>query len=168
VNYGDGGWIYGEDTRSINNQTQTQVDDFKRSIKVSLDNLLRGAWRKEGAKISYVGRRPATLGKRNDVIRITYNEDFWVEFEFAAEDGLPAKAIYERKNSDGEKAKEEDHYAQFVNVQGVMAPFVIDHFRDGKQMSRINYNTIEFNKEIPLVIFNKPSDLKEAKKDLKL
>jgi hypothetical protein len=168
VNRGDGGWIFGEDTRSVTNQTKAQIDDFKRSIKVSLDHLLRGAWRTEGGKLSYVGRRPATLGHRNEVIKLTFGEDFWVEFEFAAEDGLPAKAIYERKNSEGEKALEEDHYAQFVNVQGIFAPFVIDHFRDGKQISRINYNVVEYNKQIPMNIFDKPADFKEGKKDLKL
>jgi hypothetical protein len=168
ANVGDGGWIFGEDTRSVNPQTKGQIDDFKHSIQVSLDNLLRGAWRKDGAKLSYLGRREAALGRRNEVIRLTYNEDLWVEFEFAAADGLPAKAIYERKNTEGEIQKEEDRYAQFVDIQGVMAPFVIDHFRDGKQTSRINYSAIEYNKIIPPAAFDKPSDVKEAKKDLKL
>ncbi len=168
TNYGDSGWIYGEDTRSVNPQTKTQVDDFKRTLKVSLDYLLRGAWRAEGAKLSYLGRREASLGRRNDAIRLSYSEDFWVEFEFAAADGLPAKAVYERKNSEGEIYKEEDRYAQFIDVQGVMAPFIIDHFRNGKQTSRINYNTVEYNKNIPMSVFDKPADIKEAKKDLKL
>ena len=168
TNVGDSGWIFGEDTRSVNNQTKSQVDDFKHSLKVSLDYLLRGGWRSEGAKISYIGRRPATLGRRNEVIKLTYNEEFWVEFEFAEADGLPAKAIYERRNSEGEVQKEEDHYAQFIDIQGIMAPFVIDHFRNGKQTSRINYNLLEYNKIIPPTVFDKPADLKEAKKDLKL
>lgn len=168
TNYGDSGWIYGEDTRSINNQTQAQVDDFKRGLKVSLDNILRGTWRAEGAKLSYVGRREAGLGRRNEVVRLTYSDEFWVEFEFGSADGLPSKAIYERKNSEGEVQKEEDRYAQFVDIQGVLAPFIIDHFRDGKQTSRINYNLLEFNKNIPSTIFTKPADLKEAKKELKL
>lgn len=168
TNYGDGGWIYGEDTRSINNQTKEQVDDFKRSLQVSLDNILRGTWRAQGAKLSYVGRREAGLGRRNEVVRLTYKDEFWIEFEFGAHDGLPAKAVYERKNSEGEVQKEEDRYAQFVDIQGVLAPFIIDHFRDGKQTSRINYNLLEFNKNIPESIFNKPADLKEAKKELKL
>jgi len=167
VNYGDSGWIYGEDTRSIVNQTKEQIDDFKRSLRVSLDNILRGSWRAEGAKLNYIGRRQASLGHRNEVVKLTFNEDFWVEFEFGATDGLPAKAIYERKNSEGEVQKEEDRYAQFVDIQGVLAPFIIDHFRDGKQTSRINYEVLEYNKNIPPNVFNKPADLKEAKKELK-
>src|ERR1044072_1753180 len=95
TNYGDSGWIYGEDTRSVNNQTKAQIDDFKRTLKVSLDYLLRGAWRAEGGKLSYLGRREASLGRRNEAKKLSYSEDFWVEFEFAAADGLPAKAVYE-------------------------------------------------------------------------
>jgi hypothetical protein len=135
---------------------------------VSLDYLLRGAWRAEGGKLSYLGRREASLGRRNEAIKLSYSEDFWVEFEFASADGLPAKAVYERKDSEGEAHKEEDRYAQFIDVQGVMAPFIIDHFRNGKQTSRINYNTIEYNKNIPMSVFDKPADIKEAKKELKL
>jgi hypothetical protein len=168
TNDGGGGWIYGEDTRSIVNQTPQQIEDFKRSLRVSLDNILRGAWRAEGAKLSYVGRREASLGHRNEVVKLTYSEDFWVEFEFGATDGLPAKAVYQRKNSEGEVQKEEDRYAQFVDIQGVLAPFIIDHFRDGKQTSRINYQSLEYNKSIPPNAFTKPADLKEAKKELKL
>jgi hypothetical protein len=90
-----------------------------------------------------------------------------VEFEFSATDGLPAKAVYERKDSEGENGKEEDRYAQFVDIQGVMAPFIIDHFRETKQVSRINYLTLEVDKNIPQSVFDKPSDIKEAKKEPK-
>ena len=33
--------------------------------------------------MTYVGNRPATLGKRNDVVRLTYKDGLVVEFEFA-------------------------------------------------------------------------------------
>jgi hypothetical protein len=168
VNTGDTGWIYGEDTRSVNNQTQKQVEAFKFGLRTSLDNILRGGWRKEGAKLSYVGRREAGLGRRNEVVRLTYSEDLWIEFEFSSADGLPSKSVYERRNSEGVTGMEEDRYAQFVDIQGVLAPFIIDHFRDGKQISRINYQSLEFNKNIPPAAFTKPADIKEAKKDLKL
>jgi hypothetical protein len=167
VNTGDTGWIFDEAARSINPQTQSQIDAFKRGLKVSIDNLLRGTWRQQGGRLSYAGRREASLGKRNEVIRITFGDDSWVEFEFSATDGLPAKAVYERKDSEGENGKEEDRYAQFVDIQGVMAPFIIDHFRETKQVSRINYLTLEVDKNIPQSVFDKPSDIKEAKKEPK-
>ena len=167
TNVGSTGWTFDGDAELIKNQGESQIANFKRSIRTSLDNLLRGQWRSE-AKLSYVGRRQATLGKRNDVVKLAYGDGLTVEFEFAADTGIPAKAIYTRTNAEGEELKEEDRYAQFVEVGGIKAPFIIDRFTNGVQSSRINYESIEYNKPIPDSIFAKPSNSKELKKDLKI
>jgi hypothetical protein len=165
TNAGDSGWIYDGEAQVINVQSDTQIADYKRGINASLDNLLREHWRGK-AVLSYVGRREASLGKRNDVVKLTYSDDFAVEFEFSAE-GLPVKAIYKRTSPDGEERKEEDRYAQFVDIQGIKTPFIIDHFSGGAHVSRINYETVEYNKPVPDSIFTKPGNPKEVKKDLK-
>lgn len=166
TNTGSTGWVYDGDQELIKIQDATQVQNFKRGIRVSLDNLLRGYWKGE-AELSYAGKRPATLGKRNDVVKLTYKDGFVIEFEFA-DDGLPAKAIYKRTNADNEEIREEDRYAQFVDVGGVKTPFIIDRLTNGLQNSRINYESVEFNKNIPDSIFAKPANPKDMKKDLKL
>lgn len=166
TNVGDAGWIYDEKTAVIETQTEKQVADFKRGVNASLDNLLRAGWRGK-AELAYVGRREASLGKRNDVVKLTYADGFEVEFEFSAE-GVPMKALYKRTNPEGIESKEEDRYAQFIEVQGVKTPFIIDHFSGGVHTSRINYETVEYNKTISDAIFAKPSNIKELKKDLKL
>jgi hypothetical protein len=167
TNTGGTGWTFDGDAELIKIQGESQVANFKRGIRTSLDNLLRGHWRNE-AKLSYVGKRQATLDKRNDVVKLVYNDGLTVEFEFAADTGTPAKAIYSRITAEGEEIKEEDRYAQFVDVGGIRAPFIIDRFTNGVQSSRINYESIEYNKPIPDSIFAKPSSPKELKKDLKL
>ena len=166
ANSGNTGWVYDGDQQLIKVQNEAQIANFKQSIRSSLDNLLRGYW-KGDAEVSYAGRRPATIGKRNEVIKLTYKDGFTVEFEFAADDGLPQKATYKRTNPDGEEIKEEDRYAQFIDVGGIKTPFIVDRLTDGKPSSRINYESIEFNKSIPDSIFAKPSNPKDAKKDLK-
>jgi hypothetical protein len=130
-----------------------------------LDYLLRGQW-KGDAELSYVGKRQGTLGKRNDAIKLTYKDGLEVEFEFA-DDGTPVKASYKSTSAEGEEVKEEDRYAQFIDVAGIKAPFIIDRFTAGAQSSRINYETIEFNKPVSDSIFKKPSSGKDAKKDAK-
>lgn len=167
TNVGNTGWTFDGDAELIKNQGEQQVQNFKHAIRTSLDNLLRGQWRNE-AKLTYVGKRQATLGKRNDVVRLVYDDGLTVEFEFSADDGLPAKAIHTRTNADGEEFKEEDRYAQFVDVGGIRAPFIIDRFTNGSHTSRINYETLEYNRPIPDSIFSKPSNPKDLKKDLKL
>lgn len=166
VNTGSTGWVYDGDQELIKVQNEKQIADFKQSIRTSLDNLLRGNWKNE-AELTYIGKHPATLGKRNDVVKLTYKDGFSIEFEFATEDGLPQKALYKLSDADGEEIKEEDRYAQFIDVGGVKTPFIVDHWTNGKQSSRINYESVEFNKTIPDSIFAKPSNPKDAKKDLK-
>ena len=166
TNTGKTGWVYDGDQELIKVQTEKQVANFTTGLRVSLDNLLRGYW-KGDAELSYVGRRPATLGKRNDVVRLTYKDGTAIEFEFA-DDGTPVKSVYKHTGADGTEVTEEDRYAQFIDVDGIKAPFIVDRFTNGSQNSRINYDSVEFNKSIPDSIFAKPSNPKELKKDLKI
>ncbi|MEQ1763907.1 MAG: hypothetical protein ABL984_12290 [Pyrinomonadaceae bacterium] len=166
TNVGTSGWVYDGDQELIKIQNEAQIENFQRGMRVSLDTLLRGAWHGKG-KISYVGKRPATLGKRNDVVRLKYEDGLTVEFEFA-DDGTPMKASYKRTNSEGEELTEEDRYAQWVDVGGIRTPYIVDRFTNGKPTSRINYESVEFNVRISDSIFDKPSNPKDLKKDLKL
>jgi hypothetical protein len=165
VNTGDTGWVYDGDQDIVRVQTEKQIAGFKEGVRTSLDNFLRGGWKSDG-KIEYVGRRASTLGRRNDVIRLTYNDGLVVEFEIA-EDGTPQKALFTRRSGD-EESKEEDRYAQFIDVGGIKAPFVIDRYTNGRHASRINYEWIEFNKRVPESIFAKPATPKDAKKEIKI
>ena len=166
TNTGETGWIFDGGAETINLQNKDQIEGFKRGLRVSLDNLLRGYWRGKGV-LSYVGKRAATIGKRSEVVKLTFADEFAVEFEFSDE-YLPVKAIYKRLNADKEEVKEEDRYAQFVDFQGIKTPLIVDHFSNGAQTSRINYESVEFNKTISDKIFVKPNSPKELKKDLKL
>jgi len=167
TNFAQSGWVFDGDALTIKDQTEEQISNFKRGIRTSLDHLLRGGWRKEGAKLEYVGKRQASLGKRNDVVRLDFDDGFKVEFEFA-DDGLPMKSVYKRLNADNEEVSEEDRYAQFIDVSGIKTPFIIDHFSNKAHTSRINYESTEFNKSVPDSIFAKPTSAKDLKKDLKL
>jgi hypothetical protein len=163
TNTGDTGWLYDGAAKSIKDMTKAQVDDFKRAIRSSVDYLLRGFWRKDGAKLSYVGRREAGLARRNEVVRLTYPNDLVVDFEFGAKDFLPMKVLYKRTNADGEELAEEDRLAQHVKIDGVTVPFVIDHYSIGAQTSRINYQSIEFNPSIADTLFVRPANVKAIK-----
>lgn len=163
TNTGDTGWLYDGTAKTLKDATPQGVEDFRLALRVGFDNLLRGTWRKEGAKLNYVGRREAGLAQRNETVRIVYPDGFSVEFEFSARTGLPAKVIYKRKNQKGEEATEEDRLAQHVPIDGVIAPFIIDHFRDGAQTSRVNYESLQFNRPIDDALFVKPANIKAIK-----
>ncbi len=168
ANSGEQGWIFDGATRTIKDLKATQVEDFKISMRTSYENLLRGWWHKAGASASYAGRREAGLARRNETVRLTYPDGFWVEYEFDAKGGLPAKVIYkrQRKNPDSgenEETTEEDHLLKPVSSDGITAPFVIDHFIAGQQSSRINYESIEYNRPLPDSLFAKPASIKALK-----
>jgi hypothetical protein len=163
TNTGDTGWVYDGVAKTLKDASPEGVADFRLGLKSSFDNLLRGAWRKEGAKLSYVGRREAGLAQRNETVRIVYPDGLAIEFEFNARTGMPAKVIYKRKNQKGEETTEEDRLAQHVPIDGIVAPFIVDHFRDGTQTSRINYESLEFNRPIDEALFVKPANIKAIK-----
>lgn len=168
TNFGDQGWIFDGAAKTINDQKQNQIDDYKFGLKTGLEYFLRGTWRKDDAKLTYVGRREAGLAKRNEVVRLTFADGFWIEYEFGAKDGLPAKIIYMRKrknpdNGELEEVIEEDHLLKYITVDGVNAPWVVDHFIAGKQSSRVNYESLEYNKPIADSIFTKPASIKMIK-----
>jgi len=168
TNSGDAGWMFDGAVKKLSDQSPAQVEEFKRVMRTSLENLLRGWWQKEGGKIVYVGRREAGLAKRNETIRLTYPNGFWVEYEFGARDGLPAKIIYKRLRKDPDtgdqvETNEEDQLLKFTTIEGVNAAWVIDHYVNGKQVTRINYESVQYNQKIPDALFTKPADVKSIK-----
>ena len=168
TNVGDTGWLFDGAVKKISDQSPTQVEDFKRAMRTSVDNLLRGWWKKEGGKVTYVGRREAGLAKRNETVRLTYPDGFWIEYEFGARDNLPAKVIYKRMRKDPDsgdqvEVTEEDRILRFVPVDGISAPWIVDHFINDKQASRINYEQVQYNQPLPDTLFAKPDNVKAIK-----
>lgn len=168
TNFRGGGWIYDGAALTLKDQTAQQLEEFKLVTRVTVENLLHGSWREQGATLSYVGRREAGVGRRNEVVRLTYADGFWVEYEFAADDGMPAKVLYQRKqtNRDTEEVeviKEEDRLHKLITLDGIVAPFIIDHYRNGIQTSRIGYETVEYNKPLADTLFAKPASIKAIK-----
>ncbi|HJT67111.1 MAG TPA: hypothetical protein VJ749_11690 [Pyrinomonadaceae bacterium] len=168
TNDGNTGWMFDGAVKKISDQGPAQIEEFKRTMRASVENILRGWWRNEGGTVKYVGRREAGLAKRNETIRLTYPDGFWIEYEFGAKDGLPAKVIYKRMRKDMDLAEmvettEEDYLRSYVNIEGVNVPWVIDHFVNGKQTSRINYDQVQFNQKFTDALFAKPDNVKAIK-----
>jgi hypothetical protein len=185
TNVGDKGWLFDGMARTLKDMTEEQINDFRNyTLRTSVESLLRGFWKKDGATLNYIGRREASLGRRNEVVQLKYPDGFTVEFEFSS-DGLPAKVVYKRKveveeekpeetadeskkTSDSAKeddgfVKEEVRLAQFVEIDGVFTPYIIDTYRAGKQTARVNFQSVEFNKEVPESLFAKPASVKDVK-----
>src|ERR1044072_5041828 len=168
TNAGDTGWTFDGALKKISDQSPAQVEDFKRSMKTGLEYLRRGWWKKDGGKITYAGRREAGLAKRNETIRVTYPDGYWVEYEFGAKDNLPSKIIYKRQRKDPDsgdmvETNEEDQLLKFIEIDGVTSAWVVDHYINGKQTSRINYESGQYNQKLADDLFTKPANIKAIK-----
>jgi hypothetical protein len=164
-NSGNTGWVFDGAAKTLRDMKPPQIESFQLAMRTSLEYLLRGWWRNaKDVQINYIGRREAGLARRNETVTLTHSDGLVVEYEFGAKDGLPAKILYKRKNENGEEALEEDRFAQFINTDGVMTPFILDHFRARLQTSRINSETVQFNQPIADELFQKPADIKAFKK----
>jgi hypothetical protein len=162
------GWIYDGAALTLKDQTAEQLADFRLATRTGIENLLRGGWRTQGAKLTYVGRREAGLARRNETVRLTFPDGFSIDYEFAADTGLPAKILYERKSKkpDGDETdavREEDRMYKPITTDGVVTLYVIDHFRNGIQTSRLNYESVDFNKPVADTLFAKPASFKAVK-----
>jgi hypothetical protein len=168
TNTGETGWMFDGAVKKISDQTPAQVEEFKRAMRTSIENLLHGWWKNEGGKVTYVGRREAGLAKRNETIKLTYPNGFWIEYEFGARDGFPAKIIYKRMRRDADsgdqiETTEEDVLLKFITEAGVTAPWVVDHYVNGKQSSRINYEQVQYNQRLADSLWAKPDNVKSIK-----
>lgn len=165
ANSGETGWVADLKAKPVKltDITPEQAADFRTTMRVSLDNILRGWWRAEGASLAYAGRREAGVGRRNEAVRLSYPDGFVVEFEFGARDSVPAKVLYRKQNKEGEMVEEEYRFAQFQSIGAVRAPFIIDHFSAGLQTSRVNFESVDFNRPVPDSLFARPADPKSLK-----
>ena len=168
TNDGDTGWLFDGAVKKISDQTPAQVENFKAAMRTSVENLLRGWWKKEGGKVTYVGRREAGLAKRNEVVRLTYPDGYWIEYEFGARDNLPAKVIYKRTRKDPDsgdqvEVTEEDRVMKLTMIDGINVPWIIDHYIEGKQVTRINYDSVQYNQPLADTLFAKPDNIKAIK-----
>ena len=164
----DKGWVFDGAALTLKDQTAAQLEDFRLATRTGVESLLRGTWRAQGATLSYVGRREAGVGRRNETVRLTYPDGFSSEYEFAATDGLPAKVLYKHKykkpdSDEQEELAEEDRLYKPITIDGVTAFYVMDHFRNGIQTSRINYESVEYNKPLSDSLFAKPANIKAVK-----
>src|ERR1051325_805696 len=168
TNAGDTGWVFDGANKALSDMKARQIEDFKRVMRTSIENLLRGWWRKEGASLTYAGRREAGVGKRNETVRLTYPDGFSIEFEFGAKDGFPAKVIYKRTKKSADtfevlELSEEDRLAKPITISGITAPWVVDHYISGVQTSRVAYESMVYNQPIPDSLFEKPANIKSIR-----
>lgn len=167
VNTGNEGWIYDATQKMIRNQTEEQVKNFKQGLRYDLDYLLRGGWQEQGAKLLYVGRREIWKNTFSEAVRVEYADGLSLTIHFDPRAKLPLMIEYSAKykNEDGDERLGENQvrYYRWVTFAGVQFPTIQDSYRNGKQTTRVNYETVILNAEIAEKLFAKPNNVKDVK-----
>ncbi len=160
VNVGTTGWVYDGEGETLKDQNEKQVKDFQDSRATDVDMVLRAAVQNKEAEVRFYGREETQPGERADVVMIKLKMTFYVLLDPATK--LPRTMTYEKTEEKG-TARYEYRFHQFVPYDGVKFPNIVDLYRDGIQLSRVNYQSINLNGIIPETLFVKPANAKAVK-----
>jgi hypothetical protein len=162
VNVGASGWVYDGDAQVLKDQDEKQTREFLENLEYDLDRLLRGGWREPGVEVRFYGREETRPGERADVVAIQLKPDRVVYLRLDSHTRLPLSLSYERAAEKG-ISRQELRFFQYVAYDGVKFPNIVDFYRDGVQMSRVNYQSLRLDAPVDESLFAKPASAKAIK-----
>lgn len=162
VNVGQTGWVYDGDAETLKDQTAQQIKTHVEDSRFDIDRILRTGWNAEGAEVRFAGREELRPGERADVVAIKLDSDVTAQLWLDRNTRLPLSLIYERTEGGG-LVKNEYRFFQWVSYDGVKFPNIVDFYRDGIQMNRVNYSSVKLDVPISEEIFAKPANVKAIK-----
>ncbi len=162
VNVGKTGWVYDGAAETLKDQNEKQIQDHLEGMEFDIDRLLRGGWQAPGVEIRFYGREELRPGERANVVAVQLKPEQTIYLWLDRNTNLPLSLIYEKIGSGG-LVKNEVRFFQYVSYDGVKFPNIVDFFRDGVQVSRVNYQSIKLDPPINDEIFAKPASVKALK-----
>ncbi|HEU4391833.1 MAG TPA: hypothetical protein VFV34_28865 [Blastocatellia bacterium] len=162
TNVASTGWVYEAEQKMIRDQTEDQIKVWLQGIRYDLDNLLRRGSKEPGVKLVYLGRREAWLNTFTRAVRLDFTDGASTTMHFDPKSKLPVMTEYKMVHDVG-TSEEQIRYYQWIEVDGVQFPKIQDSYRAKIQTSRVYYDQIKFNADIPEKLFAKPASIKEVK-----
>jgi len=155
-------WVYDASQRMIRDQKEEQVKQFHLGARYDLENLLRTASKLADVKLVYLGRREPWRNTFSEAVRVDFNDGGAATVHFDPRSKLPIMVEYKTVSEEG-PTNNETRYFRWVDFGGIKFPTIQDSYRNGKQTSRVGFDTVTFNVALPDKIFAKPSNIKEVK-----
>lgn len=162
VNVGQTGWVYDGDAETLKDQTAQQIKTHNEDSRFDIDRILREGWKAEGVEVRFAGREELRPGERADVVAIKFDSNLTAHLWLDRNTRLPLNLIYERTEGGG-LVRNEYRFFQWVAYDGVKFPNIVDFYRDGIQMNRVNYSSVKLDAPIGEEIFAKPASVKAIK-----
>jgi hypothetical protein len=162
-NTGTVGWKYDAARESLEDQTETETAAFQRFVRAHAGNVLRRFWREPGVKLHYIGREEIAPREYAEGVAVEYPDGFEVELLFDRA-GLPVVSRYREGSESGAPGSlVETRYFMYIDLGGVMAPRIVDLYRDQVQTARIVYDSVTFNAPVAPTVFDRPESAKSLK-----
>ena len=162
TNINSAGWVYDAQKKTISDQKEDQIKRWQQGNRYDIDFVLRQGWQEKGVTLKFLGRREAWRDTFTDIVQLDYADGGTVKIHINPRTNLPVMTEYKGVPEEG-PAEEQIKFFQWVDLNGVKFPFIIDSFRAGKQTIRVNYETLEYNAKIQEKLFQKPPSVKEVK-----
>jgi len=162
ANSGGTGWVYDARQKMIHDQKEDQIKQFEQGARYDLDNLLRSLARESSAKLVYLGRREAWRNTFSEAVRVDFTDGSPATLHFDARSKFPIMIEYKTVGEEG-SVNNEVRFFRWVEYSGVKFPTIQDTYHNGKQSSRVSYDSFVVNSALPEKLFAKPANVKEVK-----
>jgi hypothetical protein len=148
------GWIL-EGQKETRDATPEEMDDFRRSVKHSLETLLRTRYRDPANRLFYLGPgegREAAL----DMVKLVDPENDEVTIYFDRISRLPVKTEYWSLNKKGVRQRHVQEFSQWHVIQGVNTPLRTDGYINGRRSFQSFILKISYNNNLTEEFFSRP------------
>ena len=148
------GWIL-EGQKETRDAKPEEMQEFKRAVKHSIDNIFRFRYKDPANKLFYLGPgegQEVTL----DMAKILDSENDEVTIYFDRLSKLPAKIEYWNLNKRGIRQRNVEEFSQWHEIQGVNTALRIDGYVNGRRNSQSFILKITYNNNLPDSFFSKP------------
>lgn len=159
------GWVYDARQKMIRDQKEDQIKRFEEGARYDLDNLLRNVAKSTGepsAKLIYLGRREPWRNTFSEAMRVDFTDLSPATLHFDPRSKLPIMIEYKTVGEEG-TINNEVRYFRWIDFNGVQFPTIQDSYQNGKQSSRVSFDTFVMNSSLPEKLFAKPASIKEVK-----
>jgi len=149
------GWIL-EGKKDLKPASEKELEDFKRTVKHAIENVLRSRWKEEGVSHFYYGAEHVEGKSNSEAVELIDSTNDSILLFFDAKSHLPVKMEFTEIGQDGRKMKVEEMYFNWHDVQGVKTPFQVERYVEDKLVSKTFVEKITYG-DLPDSLFTKPA-----------
>jgi hypothetical protein len=162
-NSGGKGWKFDATRETLEDQTETELRNFRESSRSTLENLLRSALRDPAVAVASLGRSELVPRQRVEGVAVDFPDKVRIEVFFDIFTKVPVAVRYREGGGLAVGPPVEIRFYTFVEHGGIKFARIIDFYRDGFQTGRAVTDGVIVNPSVTSGFFTKPATAKDVK-----